>query len=181
MKKKFTSTHKWCPRCNDMRPNKEFGKNKNTLSGLAKYCKKHANAAVAKHYNGNPRTYTEAQASGNTRRSSRWNKENRERRRKQKCNTPEYRRQIRYGLTPDQYRAMWDEQKGLCKMPSCGNPAEFIDHDHDKNEVRALLCKQCNSALGFFRDRPELMREAADYVELFKINGGIPIVIQKGN
>jgi hypothetical protein len=119
---------------------------------------------------------TEEQRLRGIQRATRWNKENRERRRKQKCNTPEYLRMNRYGLMPEQYQKMYDEQKGLCKISSCGNPIKFVDHDHDTNEIRALLCKFCNSALGMFRDRPDLMREAAEYVEHFKTHGGIPIV-----
>lgn len=39
-----------------------------------------------------------------------------------------------------------------------------IDHDHDTNMVRELLCHDCNSALGKFKDSPELLLEAADYL-----------------
>ena len=43
-----------------------------------------------------------------------------------------------------------------------------IDHDHDTNEVRALLCHDCNSGLGKFMDSPELLIEAAYYLVDFK-------------
>jgi hypothetical protein len=123
------------------------------------------------------RVYTEKQRQENIDRASQWNRENRERRRKQNCNSPEYLRRLRYGLSPEKYQEMYDEQKGLCKMPSCGNPIEIVDHDHEINEIRALLCKSCNSALGLFRENPILMRDAADYIEYYRAVGGTPIVI----
>jgi recombination endonuclease VII len=72
-------------------------------------------------------------------------------------------RKQRYGVTPEQYEAMYNEQNGLCAL-LCGRPAECIDHCHDTKFVRGLLCRKCNSALGFFDDDPEVMIRAAGYV-----------------
>lgn len=47
----------------------------------------------------------------------------------------------------------------------CGEPSTDADHDHETGVFRGLLCRHCNLALGHFRDRPELLRTAADYVE----------------
>jgi Recombination endonuclease VII/NUMOD3 motif len=123
------------------------------------------------------RVYTEEQRIATIARATRWNKANREKRYKQPCNTSAYHRYNKYGLLPNQWNKMFDEQKGLCKMPSCGRPLAFVDHDHETNQIRALLCRGCNSALGYFRDNPQLMREAAAYVEYSKSNGGIPVII----
>lgn len=64
-----------------------------------------------------------------------------------------------YGLTPEQLAALGDS----CHL--CGAPAKNIDHCHDTGKVRGLLCTQCNTALGLFKDDPALLRRAADYVE----------------
>lgn len=88
----------------------------------------------------------------------------------------------RNGITVDVYDEMLEEQKGLCFI--CGGPPSndrrlSVDHDHrccpDTKKAcgrctRALLCFDCNSALGKFKDDPELLRRAADYIEWF---GGV--------
>ncbi|MBO8190400.1 endonuclease VII domain-containing protein [Streptomyces oryzae] len=70
----------------------------------------------------------------------------------------------KYGMTVDQRKALLDEQFGIC--PICLKPApEHVDHDHETGRVRGVLCFSCNAALGQFRDRPDVMRRAAAYVE----------------
>lgn len=74
---------------------------------------------------------------------------------------------LRYGLNVEQYQTMYETQKGLCILPSCGKPINATDHCHKTGITRGLMCKNHNSALGLFSDSPALMREAADYLENF--------------
>lgn len=39
-----------------------------------------------------------------------------------------------------------------------------VDHDHVTGKVRGLLCRQCNSALGFAGDNPERLERLARYL-----------------
>ena len=58
---------------------------------------------------------------------------------------------------------MLAEQDGLCAI--CREaPAEHVDHDHETERVRGLLCFNCNGALGQFRDRRDLMLRAIAYL-----------------
>jgi hypothetical protein len=40
-----------------------------------------------------------------------------------------------------------------------------VDHDHGTGAIRGLLCSSCNQALGQMKERPELLRAAAEYLE----------------
>ncbi len=42
-----------------------------------------------------------------------------------------------------------------------------VDHCHDTGKVRGLLCDNCNKALGLFRDNPELLGQAANYLRRY--------------
>ncbi|UJV41637.1 endonuclease VII domain-containing protein [Streptomyces sp. AMCC400023] len=78
----------------------------------------------------------------------------------------------RYGLTPERYAAMVEDQEGRCLV--CRETPEklVVDHDHSccpgrytcGRCVRGLLCSLCNKALGSLRDNPEYARAAARYL-----------------
>ena len=70
----------------------------------------------------------------------------------------------RYGITAEESDALLEAQRGLCGICRTA-PAAHVDHDHDTGEVRELLCFNCNGGLGQFKDDPEVLRAAADYVE----------------
>lgn len=71
-----------------------------------------------------------------------------------------------YQITPDQYRALFDSQGGVCAI--CGGPGNskglVIDHDHASGVVRGILCGHCNTALGLLEDNPDRLRRAICYL-----------------
>jgi Recombination endonuclease VII len=74
-------------------------------------------------------------------------------------------RMQRYGLSEPQYRQMLLEQNNLCylcqeKFPGC------VDHDHNTNKVRRLLCDGCNTKLSGI-DNPDWLERALQYVKAF--------------
>lgn len=57
----------------------------------------------------------------------------------------------------------WRE-KTVCEC--CGSAEELsIDHCHEKNTYRGILCKLCNAGLGQFKDDPALLKLAIEYLE----------------
>ncbi len=69
-----------------------------------------------------------------------------------------------YGLTPQAYDALIEQQGRLCAL--CRErPAEHVDHDHVMGTVRGVLCFPCNAALGQLKDRVDLLKAAIDYLE----------------
>ena len=71
----------------------------------------------------------------------------------------------KYGITPEQWDEMYKRQGGCCAI--CGTAeGTHVDHDHETGEVRALLCHSCNVGIGHFRDNPELLQAAIEYLEV---------------
>lgn len=69
-----------------------------------------------------------------------------------------------YKITDDEYQSMMKIQKERCAI--CGTKSEHlcIDHEHASGKVRGLLCKKCNSGLGFFGDSLENLERAIKYL-----------------
>jgi len=68
-----------------------------------------------------------------------------------------------YGLSPQQRAAMLRRQKGACAI--CRSKGALgVDHCHTTGVIGGLLCRKCNSGLGFFRDNPATMLASATYL-----------------
>lgn len=62
-----------------------------------------------------------------------------------------------FGITPEDYERMNNLQDGrcaICERPdqtNAGKPRRLaVDHNHQTNEIRALLCKNCNIGISLF-------------------------------
>ena len=75
----------------------------------------------------------------------------------------------RYGITAAEADHMLRKQEGLCAICRAA-PAAHVDHDHATGKVRALLCFNCNGGLGQFKDDPDVLRAAADYVRFHTLS-----------
>jgi hypothetical protein len=73
-----------------------------------------------------------------------------------------------YGITLEQYDEMLAKQRGLCYICQQAPPEGknlSVDHNHTTGEVRKLLCGNCNRGLGLFKERPELLLKAVEYLK----------------
>lgn len=72
----------------------------------------------------------------------------------------------RYGLTPEAFAAMLEEQGSKCAICRASLVEEvLVDHDHETGRVRGLLCRPCNSGIGHLGDDPARVRAALTYLE----------------
>jgi hypothetical protein len=81
---------------------------------------------------------------------------------------PDYRdgeRARRYGLSLADYRALQEQQGHACAICRKVTRVLCIDHCHTTGRVRGLLCRRCNSALGFYADDQRLLRAALAYLQ----------------
>lgn len=87
--------------------------------------------------------------------------------------TPEQVRKANYrkihGISVERYDEMLVAQGGKCAICQSTIPGNnvrnfAIDHCHTTGNKRGLLCRPCNTALGLFRDSPDTMERAAEYV-----------------
>lgn len=78
-----------------------------------------------------------------------------------------------YGLSIERYNEMLTKQECRCKI--CGKSHDssikrgrlYVDHCHETEEVRGLLCSGCNSGIGYFSDNVELLEKAINYLKAF--------------
>lgn len=86
----------------------------------------------------------------------------------------------KYRITPEQYMELLERYEGRCAI--CRQPESregymlAVDHDHETGRNRGLLCGQCNTGLGKFRDDPFLLRNAMEY--LTTADFGVPLLQQ---
>jgi hypothetical protein len=98
-------------------------------------------------------------------------------------------RKQRYGLNPDEYDAMIVAQHGscgICKTTEPGGRSGTWHIDHDPRCcpgeytcgkcIRGLLCFLCNVGIGRFNNDPELLRQAAQYIESHEKKVNVPIL-----
>lgn len=79
-----------------------------------------------------------------------------------------------YGISLEDYNELLTRQEYRCAI--CGRPDGdergnnngskrlAVDHDHETEEVRGLLCSMCNKGIGSLDDSPELLLKAYEYL-----------------
>lgn len=136
-------THKTCSRCKVEQERTAFSTRGKGSSLLSSWCRRCVSAAQADRYRRNIDREREA------RRPQQWRR--------------------KYGIGPEQYAELLAKQGGKCAIcgttdPGRGREYLCVDHDHSSGTVRGLLCSPCNYALGQFKDDPDLLRAALEYL-----------------
>lgn len=71
----------------------------------------------------------------------------------------------KYGLTTEIFEATLQAQNGECAICQKPMTKPAVDHCHETGWVRALLCGNCNTGLGLFREDVGNLRAAIAYLE----------------
>jgi hypothetical protein len=73
----------------------------------------------------------------------------------------------RRGITPEQLVETYEKQNKCCAICECKIDLSdsAIDHNHNTGEFRGVLCKQCNRALGMFKDSSQILKAAITYLD----------------
>lgn len=81
-----------------------------------------------------------------------------------------------FGIGIDEYERIYGEQEGRCAI--CGEEERAInsktgerqnlavDHCHKSKAIRGLLCADCNTAIGLFKESPDRMIKAIRYLRV---------------
>jgi hypothetical protein len=75
-----------------------------------------------------------------------------------------------YGITIEDRDAKLSQQKNLCMICKRLMDDPCLDHDHETKQIRDLLCKNCNCALGLLQDDTLIVASALDYLKKWKSN-----------
>lgn len=134
---------KQCNHCGEEKILEDFPKAKRSSDGRYNICKGCKNKKAREVYNG---------------------------RGEQKEKDRENKLQRKYGIGIIEYNKMLVKQEGKCCICGTINPGNgqtnfAIDHNHKTGEVRGLLCRPCNQALGLFKDSPEILEKATTYLK----------------
>jgi hypothetical protein len=98
-------------------------------------------------------------------------------RRSERCRrfASHYKRQRKYGITPEEFGALAAAQNHRCAICDRAIEPLCIDHDHHSGKIRGLLCNGCNVGIGYLGEDPARLRAAAHYVKRLTAPAGATI------
>ena len=147
---------KECSRCRAVKPVGKFHRTKSAADGRYPYCAVCSRAAktVSRNIQANKAVMRRLVAA--------WKKAHPD---KAALSTRKATLKRKYGITHDEFVSMVAAQGGRCAV--CGitpHTRLAVDHDHATRKVRGLLCTNCNTGIGLFKDSIKLLRAACAYL-----------------
>jgi hypothetical protein len=133
-------TGRVCKECQQSLSADKFYKNKQGKNGLYPRCKKCHNEKVRQNYN--PRK-----------------KKN-------------FHLKYLYGITLDEYEEKLKRQDNGCaicgiKVPGGNGKHFYVDHNHLTNQVRDLLCHNCNYVIGYAKEDIGILMAVINYLQIW--------------
>jgi len=82
-------------------------------------------------------------------------------------------RKSSYGIGQEQFNEIRKSQKNRCKICNLKFvKTPHIDHSHKTGKIRGLLCRLCNSVLGYVKEDRKILQAAIEYLDYFQIKEG---------
>jgi hypothetical protein len=72
-----------------------------------------------------------------------------------------------YGITPQQHDQMLEAQGYLCALCGCELTADAVpsvDHSHETDIIRGIVCRKCNLMIGLAEDDPKILYLGIKYL-----------------
>lgn len=166
-----------CTKCHAEKPVEQFSRSRAASDGLHTWCKACKTERTRQWYAANKaerrridREQYAADGAKARAQARRWHIENRQR----SLDAKRAWKLRKFGLTAADYDAIMRAQGGVCaichEVPSTRRRHDLVvDHDHETNTVRGLLCNRCNIGLGHFEDRLGLLFAAINYLRQAKV------------
>ena len=76
-----------------------------------------------------------------------------------------------YGISLERFEQMRLSQNNrcaICQRTFKNLKDTNVDHAHDTDKVRALLCKDCNIGIGMFKENGLILKSAIEYLDKWR-------------
>lgn len=161
---------KICAYCGHVKPLDEFYLSKHGSKGRNAYCKECTKAKAKAWYNKNAERARNTRLAYYEKHRARLNKKCREYQSRPEVQERNkwrlLKRRIGYDCR-EQVEVLDEAQQSCCAV--CGEYMEginkHVDHCHSTGKIRGLLCSNCNTGIGLFRDDTARLMSAVVYLE----------------
>lgn len=151
---------KTCSQCGTEKEDFAFHNRTTSRDGLNNHCKACKSAYAIAYRANNREAYRQRQ---------------RDRRDKRKGSRKEYYeknktlmrlkgRAYKYNMSVDALVAFLNRTDGFCEICKLKKNL-FVDHDHRTGKVRGVLCRECNSLIGYAGEKEGVLLSAIDYIK----------------
>jgi hypothetical protein len=162
---------KVCARCKQSKNIERFSKNPQQKDGRHVYCKDCMKLYSRKYYIDHRQELIERERQKVARDPEKHKAYQKEYRRRYSNEIRFHKIQKYYGITEQEWYSIFHSQDNRCSICCCEDPGKkgwSTDHDHKTGKVRGILCSSCNNGLGRFKDNPDSLKRAAEYLLKFE-------------
>lgn len=159
---------KICSKCKFEKEVDEFSKDKRQKDGYTSSCKKCRNEKYKEWVKKNPEIMIDIKEKSRIRSNKYY---------KTKNGQISYRKshlKTNFNLSLEDYNLLLEKQNNVCAI--CSEPESSVkntflcvDHCHETNVNRGLLCSNCNRAIGLLKDDIKILENAIKYLKKYKI------------